>query len=367
MQKRLLELEGDHMAGSGFGTIFRITTWGESHGPALGVTIDGCPAGLPLAEEDLRPFMERRRPNAGPLSTKRSEADQAEILSGVFEGKTTGTPISILIRNTDQRSRDYSDIADVIRPGHADYTYDCKYGFRDYRGGGRSSGRETAARVAAGAVASKLLASCGITFDTYLSAVGGIPVPDEYREDPVSCPEIAALLNEMRENGDSIGSEVCCRITGVPSGLGDPVFEKLDAKLAAAVFSIGAVKALEIGSGIDSSRMRGSQFNDAFVLSEEGNITKETNHAGGILGGISDGSDILLHVFFKPTPSISASQKTVKGAAENTQISIRGRHDPLIGARAAVVVETMSALVLADALLINMTSRVDSVIRFYKS
>ncbi len=355
------------MAGSGFGTIFRITTWGESHGPALGVTIDGCPAGIPLTEEDLQPYMERRRPNAGPLSTKRNEADRAEILSGVFEGKTTGTPISILIRNTDQHSRDYSDIADVIRPGHADYTFDAKYGFRDYRGGGRSSGRETAARVAAGAVASKLLELCGIRFDTFLSAVGGIPVPDEYRADPVSCPEIAALMSEARENGDSVGSEVCCRISGVPAGLGDPVFEKLDAKLAQAVFSIGAVKALEIGSGIAASKMRGSEFNDAFVLSEEGTVQKMTNHAGGILGGISDGSDILLHVFFKPTPSISAPQQTVKGASENIELSIHGRHDPLIGARAAVVVEAMSALVLADALLVNMTSRVDSVIRFYKT
>ena len=371
--------KGTDMSGSSFGTRFCLTTFGESHGEALGCVVDGCPAGLELSVPDIQPYLERRRPGKNAASTTRQEADIPELLSGVFEGKTTGAPIAMLIRNTSQRSADYDALREVYRPGHADFTFQEKYGIRDHRGGGRSSGRETAARVMGGAVAAKLLREFGISIEAWTGAIGDIRIDRERMELPLrltlptGMPDQAAdeqamaLIRKCREKGDSVGGVAECRISGVPAGLGDPVFEKLDAKLAQAVFSIGAVKALEIGSGIAASKMRGSEFNDAFVLSEEGTVQKMTNHAGGILGGISDGSDILLHVFFKPTPSISAPQQTVKGASENIELSIHGRHDPLIGARAAVVVEAMSALVLADALLVNMTSRVDSVIRFYKT
>lgn len=342
------------MAGSGFGTIFRITTWGESHGKALGVVIDGCPAGLPLSEEDFTDYMERRRPNAGPMSTKRNEPDQVEILSGTFEGKTTGTPISLIVWNKDQHSSDYSNIKDKYRPGHADYGFDAKYGFRDYRGGGRSSGRETVGRVAAGAVASKLLKQLGITFSTRVTAIGGIPFE-----------EAGEYLKKCREKGDSCGSEVVCTVHGVPAGLGDPVFDKLDADLAKAIFSIGAVKALDIGDGAKVSHLQGSEDNDGFHM-ENGAVTTSSNHAGGILGGISDGADIILHVYFKPTPSISMEQQTVTNSGEDTSIIIHGRHDPVIGPRAAVVVESMTALVLVDALLKNMSSRMSYLEKFYK-
>lgn len=342
------------MAGSTFGTIFRITTWGESHGKALGVTIDGCPAGLQLTEEDFRTFMARRRPNGGRFSTKRKEADEVEILSGVFEGKTTGTPLTLMIRNTDQHSTDYSDIAELYRPGHADFGYDTKYGFRDYRGGGRSSGRETAGRVAAGTVAEKLLALAGITFETKVTKIEGRPFEGS-----------GEYLDAVREKGDSVGSEVVCTVRGVPAGIGDPVFEKLDANLAKAVFSIGAVKALDIGDGRAASLARGSQNNDAFYM-EDGRVRTKTNHAGGILGGISDGSDIVLTVFFKPTPSISLTQQTVNRKGEDVPVTIHGRHDPVIGPRAAAVVESMAALVIADAMLLNMTAKADSFKNFYK-
>ncbi len=342
------------MAGSTFGTIFRITTWGESHGKGIGVVVDGCPAGIPLTEADIQPYNDRRRPNAGKMSTKRKEPDTVEILSGTFEGKTTGTPISILIRNTDQHSGDYSNIMDIYRPGHADFGFDKKYGFRDYRGGGRSSGRETAGRVAGGAVAMQLLKQIGITFQTEV-LIGGIPA-DEALE----------LLDACRAKGDSIGSTVKCTVSGVPAGLGDPVFEKLDANLAKAIFSIGAVKAFEIGDGCAVSSARGSENNDAFTPGEHGPKTV-TNHAGGVLGGFSSGSDLILTAHFKPTPSISQPQQTVnrKGSAE--EIVIKGRHDPVIGPRAAVVVECMAALVIADALLLNMTANMDGIRKFYLS
>ena len=344
------------MAGSTFGTLFRITTWGESHGPALGVVVDGCPAGIPLSEGDIDIYMERRRPNGGNMSTARNEADKIEILSGVFEGKTTGTPISMILRNTDQRSHDYSNIKDAYRPGHADYGYDSKYGFRDYRGGGRSSARETAARVAGGAVAMKLLAILGINVTAELSAVGTIPASDMEK-----CEE---LVSRVRSEQDSIGSTVTCKITGMPAGIGQPVFDKLDADLAKAMFSIGAVKGLDIGAGHRASVMRGSENNDPFRI-REGSVTTKTNHAGGILGGLSTGSDIDLTVYFKPTPSISRSQQTVNSDHEEIDLEIRGRHDPVIGSRAAVVVECMTAIVLADALLVNMASRADKILEFY--
>ena len=344
------------MAGSTFGTLFRITTWGESHGPALGVVVDGCPAGIPLSEEDIDIYMERRRPNGGSMSTARNEADKIEILSGVFEGKTTGTPISMILRNTDQRSHDYRNIKDAYRPGHADYGYDSKYGFRDYRGGGRSSARETAARVAGGAVAMKLLSMLGINVTAELSAVGTIPASDMEK-----CEE---LVSRVRSEQDSIGSTVTCKITGMPAGIGQPVFDKLDADLAKAMFSIGAVKGLDIGAGHRAAVMRGSENNDPFRI-REGSVTTKTNHAGGILGGLSTGSDIDLTVYFKPTPSISRSQQTVNSDHEEIDLEIRGRHDPVIGRRAAVVVECMTAIVLADALLVNMASRADKILEFY--
>ena len=344
------------MAGSTFGTIFRITTWGESHGPAIGAVIDGCPAGISLTEDDFPRLMDRRRPNGGSLSTKRVEADRVEILSGTFEGKTTGTPISLFIRNTDQRSKDYGNIAALWRPGHADYGFDVKYGFRDYRGGGRSSGRETAARVAAGVIAEKMLFELGISFETAVTAIGGVPFSSSKE-----------IIDTCRAEGDSLGSEVKCIIHGVPAGIGDPVFNKLDALLAQAIFSIGAVKAMDIGDGRSASLSSGSENNDPFRIDKNGKVITSSNHAGGILGGISDGSDIILRVYFKPTPSIAKEQLTVNRLHEETSLSISGRHDPVIGPRAAVVVEAMAALTLADSLLINMTAKMDSVSLFYKN
>ncbi|MBQ6386094.1 MAG: chorismate synthase [Lachnospiraceae bacterium] len=344
------------MAGSVFGTIFKISTWGESHGPALGVVIDGCPAGFPLSEADIQPYMDRRRPGMGKLSTARSEADRIEILSGVFEGRTTGTPISIMLRNTDQRSRDYGNLADTYRPGHADFGYDAKYGIRDYRGGGRSSGRETAGRVAGGAVACLILKRLGISFSTRVTEIGGVRIRDGETAETDSV--IAALLEDARSRGDSLGSAVECRISGVPAGLGDPVFEKLDANLAKAVFSIGAVKAVEIGDGKEAAAARGSANNDPFRV-RDGRIRTESNHAGGILGGISTGEEIVLRAAFKPTPSISLPQRTANRFLEETELVIKGRHDPVIGPRAAVVVETMCGLVILDALLLQRSARFD--------
>ena len=345
------------MAGSGFGTVFRITTWGESHGKALGVVVDGCPAGIPLSEEDITPYMNRRRPNGGVMSTQRNEEDKVEILSGVFDGKTTGTPISMLIRNKDERSRDYGNIAESYRPGHADYGFDAKYGFRDYRGGGRSSGRETAGRVAAGAIAQKLLRMLGIECHAALDREGDVPAGESEAAEE--------LVRQCREEQDSIGSVVRCTVSGMPAGVGDPVFEKLDANLAKAMFSIGAVKGLDIGDGHRAASARGSENNDAFYI-KEGKVAARTNHAGGILGGLSDGADIEMTVYFKPTPSIARPQKSVNKAGEEIDLVIRGRHDPVIGARAAVVVECMAAIVLADALLLNMTSRAEEVAEFYR-
>ncbi len=365
------------MAGSTFGTIFKITTWGESHGEALGVVIDGCPAGLYLCEEDIQKFLDRRKPGQSHFSTPRKENDTVHILSGIFEGKTTGTPISLVVYNENQRSKDYSDIAAYYRPGHADYTFDCKYGFRDYRGGGRSSGRETIGRVAAGAIAVKILNQLGITFTTYTKSIGPI-VCDEKRFDPLqinrnslcmpdeeAAANASAYLEACMADCDSAGSVVECVISGLPVGIGDPVFEKLDANLAKAIFSIGAVKGFEIGDGLEAAKATGKTNNDAFCIGGHGKIEKVTNHAGGILGGISDGSDILLRASFKPTPSISALQKTVNKSGEEIDISIHGRHDPVIAPRAVVVVEAMAALTIADALLVNMSAKMDSVKEFY--
>ncbi len=364
------------MAGSSFGTIFRITTWGESHGKALGVIVDGCPAGLKLNEDDIQRYLDRRKPGQTKISTPRKEDDQVEILSGTFEGKTTGTPISLLVRNTSQHSSDYSAIANCYRPGHADYTFDAKYGFRDYRGGGRSSGRETIGRVAAGAIAAKLLNELGIHLTAYTKSIGPVSIDMEHfdkkaiGETPTCMPDYEAsiraeqFLADCMRSYDSAGGVIECVAAGVPAGLGDPVFEKLDAVLAKAIMSIGAVKAIEIGDGIQVSASHGSANNDPFRM-EAGKITKKTNHAGGILGGISDGSKIILRAHIKPTPSIFSPQETVNKDGENIEISIKGRHDPVIVPRAVVVVEAMTALTLADALLLNAGARLDRLKKIY--
>ncbi|ADL06407.1 chorismate synthase [Lacrimispora saccharolytica] len=367
------------MAGSTLGTIWKVTTWGESHGKAIGVVVDGCPAGLKLEEADIQVYLDRRKPGQSKFTTKRQEADQVEILSGVFEGMTTGTPISMVVWNTDQRSHDYGNIMEVYRPGHADFTFDEKYGIRDYRGGGRSSGRETIGRVAAGAVAACFLKSLGITVTAYTRSVGPYEAKQEHfnikerEKNRLFMPdqETAALaeeyLEEMMEKLDSVGGVVECIIDGVPAGIGDPVFDKYDAALAKAVLSIGAVKGFEIGDGFMAARALGSQNNDGFCKGIHKSVEKTANHAGGILGGISDGSQVVLRAAFKPTPSVAQPQKTVTRRGEETEIRIKGRHDPIVVPRAVVVVEAMAALTTADLLLANMASRMDKILEFYGS
>ena len=365
----------NHMSQSSFGNKFKVTTWGESHGKALGAVIDGCPAGLPLCEEDIQKFLDRRKPGQSRYTTARKEGDLVEILSGVFEGKTTGTPISLMVRNTDQRSRDYGNIAYSYRPGHADYTFDQKYGFRDYRGGGRSSGRETIGRVAAGAIASKILGELGISICTYTKSIGPVEIAsfnkEEINQNAFYMPDAQAAvkageyLEECMKNQDSAGGVIECRITGTPAGLGEPVFDKLSALLAHALMSIGAVKAVEIGDGIAVTSSNGSTDNDGFTV-KDGEIIKTSNHAGGIMGGISDGSEIILRAHIKPTPSISQPQQTVTKDKEPLSLEIHGRHDPVIVPRAVVVVESMAAITLADALFVNMSSQMDKVRDFYR-
>ena len=367
------------MAGSSFGTIFRITTWGESHGKGLGVVVDGCPAGLPLDENDIQKFLNRRKPGQSKFTTPRKEDDAVEILSGVFEGKTTGTPISLVVYNQNQKSKDYNDIASYYRPGHADYTFDQKYGFRDYRGGGRSSGRETIGRVAAGAIAVKILNQLGITFLTYTRSIGPICIAaqnfdaTQINENPLYMPDADAAenaenyLNACIAEQNSSGGVVECIIQGVPAGIGDPVFEKLNANLAKAIMSIGAVKGFEIGDGFDVAKATGKNNNDAFRIGADGKTVKTTNHAGGILGGMSDGSDIILRAAIKPTPSIAATQQTVNKNGEEIDVSIKGRHDPIIVPRAVVVVESMAAITLVDALFTNMSAKMNNLEQFYKN
>ena len=365
------------MAGSTFGTIFRITTWGESHGKALGVVVDGCPAGLSLCEADIQSYLDRRKPGQSSITTQRKEADEVEILSGVFEGKTTGTPISLMVRNTSQISRDYGNIAACYRPGHADYTFDEKYGFRDYRGGGRSSGRETIGRVAAGAIAAKILKQLGIEVYAYTRSIGPYTI-DYNRFDkeaiyspPTAMPDYETsqkafdYLQKSREACDSVGGCMECIVKGIPAGIGDPVFEKLDANLAKAMMSIGAVKAVEIGDGTEVSSKKGSENNDAFLM-KDNHVIKATNHAGGILGGISDGSDIVIRAHVKPTPSIFQTQQTVTQSGEEIELQIKGRHDPIIVPRAVVVMECMTALTILDAMMVNMSAKMDSLEHFYR-
>jgi chorismate synthase len=366
------------MAGSTFGNLYRVTTWGESHGKALGAVIDGCPAGVPLEEADIQALLDRRKPGQSKASTARKEADQCEILSGVFEGKTTGTPISVIVWNADQHSRDYSDLAEVYRPGHADYPYQVKYGIRDYRGGGRSSGRETIGRVIGGAVAEKILSALGIHFLTYAKAIGPVTAENVdpayisqnpfYLPDPKAAEEAEKVLDQARKDQDSLGGIIECRVLGLPVGIGEPVFDKLDAELAKAMLSIGAVKGFEIGDGFQAARARGSENNDGFALSADKKgkpvIVKTSNHSGGTLGGMSDGDDLLFRVAVKPTPSISQAQKTVRQTAEKTEeteICIHGRHDPIIVPRAVVVVESMAAMTILDLYLRNCVDRMDEL------
>lgn len=365
------------MAGSITGKNFQIATFGESHGPALGVIIDGCPAGISLSIADIQHDLDKRKPGTSAFTTERKEGDKVEILSGVLDDMTTGTPISLLIRNKDQRSTDYSHLENIYRPGHADFTYDHKYGFRDIRGGGRSSGRETAARVAAGAVAKKILDELDISVLAYTKSIG--PVEIDYDQfdplfigkNPLSMPnpeaadKAAKLILDAKENEDSVGGVVECVVTGMPAGAGDPVFEKLDAMLAKAVMSIGATKGFEIGSGFNAATMNGSTHNDSWHYGEDEKLGKTTNHAGGTLGGISDGSEIVIRTAFKPTPSISQSQATITKDATNTEIAIHGRHDPIIVPRAVIVVEAMVAITLVDYVFSRILSRIDMIKRAY--
>ena len=341
------------MPGSSFGDVFRISTFGESHGRAIGVIIDGVTPGIRLSEEDIQVQLDRRKPGQSDITTPRRESDKAHIVSGLFQSRTTGTALCIILYNEDARSGDYEAIKDLFRPGHADYTYLQKYGLRDHRGSGRASGRETAARVAAGAVAGKLLAQRGVNILAYTLAVGGITCarfePDTIESnsfracDPDMVPDMLALIDRVRDEGDSVGGIVECRIQGVPAGLGEPVFHKLDADIAGAMLSLGAVKGIEFGAGFRAAAMKGSEHNDQ--MSAEGFLS---NHAGGILGGISTGQDILFRIAVKPTSSIARPQQTVDLAGQEREIRTEGRHDPCICPRIVPVVEAMAALVLED-------------------
>ena len=363
------------MSGSTLGNIFKITTFGESHGKALGVIIDGCPAGLSLNEADIQPFMDRRKPGQSKFTTKRAEGDEIEILSGVMDGITTGTPIAMMVRNNDQHSKDYGDIATTFRPGHADFTFYEKYGVRDYRGGGRSSGRETLARVAAGAVCSKILAELGVEVKAYTKAIGPFEIEsfdeDEINNNALYMPDAKTaklasdFLEECIKNQDSAGGIIECVVSGLTPGIGDPVFDKLDANLAKAMLSIGAVKGFEIGDGFDAARSTGSVNNDEFWTLVKPVVLKKTNHSGGTLGGMSDGSDVVFRCAIKPTPSISRVQHTVNEAGENVEIEIKGRHDPVIVPRAVVVVEAMAAITVCDLMLSHMSDRMEYLKKFY--
>ena len=351
------------MSYNSFGHLFRFTTWGESHGPGLGVVIDGCPPEILLSESDIQPWMDKRRPGQSRHTTQRREPDAVRIMSGVYEGKTTGTPIHLMIENVDQRSKDYSEIAAKYRPGHADYTYDAKYGFRDPRGGGRSSARETAARVAAGAVARKVLGD-GVTIRAYLTELGGIAIDRNrfddaaidansfFCPDPVTAREWEAAVDAARKDGNSLGAVAECVATGVPAGWGAPIYAKLDGDLAAAMMSINATKGVEIGNGFEAARITGRDNADEMMPGDTGPRFL-SNNAGGILGGISNGDAVVCRTAFKPTSSILTPLKTVTRDGEETEISTKGRHDPCVGIRGVPVVEAMMALVLADQMLLH--------------
>jgi len=353
------------VSGSSSGQIFRVTTAGESHGPALLAIVEGCPAGVELSEADIQPDLDRRKPGQSKFTTQRREADQVEILSGVFEGVTTGCPIGLLIRNTDQRSKDYSEIKDKFRPGHADFTYYEKYGRRDYRGGGRSSARETAMRVAAGAIAKKILAHTGITVAGWVDQIGDIQIDmdrfdrDEVNRNPFFCPDaqaaaaMADFMEKLRKAHDSIGAGVTVEAYGMIPGLGEPVFDRLDADIAKALMNIPAVKAVEIGDGFSAATSRGSEFGDAIRCDGF-----QSNHAGGILGGISNGDTIRARMLLKPTSSILKPRPTIDIHGNETEIITKGRHDPCVGIRAVPIAEAMLAITLADHLLRHRASRI---------
>lgn len=360
---------------------------GESHGKGIGVVVDGCPAGLMLDEEKIQCYLNRRKPGQTKYSTPRKEDDTVEILSGVFEGRTTGTPISMTVYNKSQRSKDYSEIAGYYRPGHADYTFDMKYGFRDYRGGGRSSGRETIGRVAAGAIAEEVLKELGIEVCAYSKSICGITIDESYAgdvlykgleslrdnmmksplymPDPVASQRAEELLSQRMKEKDSAGGIIECIVSGMPAGIGEPVFEKLDANIAKAVMSIGAIKGVEIGNGFEVARSSGFSNNDSFYVSNNASILKETNSAGGILGGISDGSNIVVRAAVKPTPSIAKLQHTASRDGHDIDVEIKGRHDPVIVPRAVVVVEAMTAVAVLDLLMVSMFSRLDLMKKFF--
>lgn len=353
-----------------YGTLFKISSFGESHGPSIGVIIDGCPAGLPIDEGFIQSELDRRKPGQSKITTQRKEDDKFRILSGVFEGKSTGTPIAIVIENQDQRSKDYGHIAESFRPSHADFTYESKYGNRDYRGGGRSSARETAARVAAGAVAKMLLKHHGVTIHGFVSQVGEIKAPDystldllRAEDNIVRCPHhetaerMIALIDQIRLDRDTIGGMVTCVIKNCPVGLGEPVFDKLHAELGKAMLSINAVKGFEYGSGFDGITLRGSQHNDEFY-NEEGRIRTKTNFSGGVQGGISNGEEIYFNVAFKPVATIMQDQTSVDKNGNEITVSGKGRHDPCVVPRAVPIVEAMAALVIADLLLRAKISKI---------
>jgi chorismate synthase len=357
---------------STYGKIFKIATFGESHGAGIGVIIEGCPAGVTFDADFIQSELTRRKPGQSKITTQRREADEFEVLSGVFEGKTTGTPIAIVIRNEDQRSKDYSHISAQFRPSHADYTYQTKYGVRDHRGGGRSSARETAARVAAGALAKLLLQHVGVTIQAYVSQVGKLKLGKSYAEldlsqtetNAVRCPDsdmaerMFEYIDETRKKGDSIGGVVDCLIQGAPVGWGEPVFDKLHAELGKAMLSINAVKGFEYGSGFAGVEMYGSEHNDAFYKAEDGSVHTTTNHSGGIQGGISNGEDIYFRVAFKPVATIMQDQDSLDVSGNKVVVQGKGRHDPCVVPRAVPIVEAMAALVLADFYLRNRATQV---------
>lgn len=354
------------MSGNSFGKLFTVTSFGESHGPALGCIIDGCPPGIEISEADLQRDLDRRKPGTSRHTTQRREADEVQILSGVFEGKTTGTSIGLLIQNTDQRSKDYSNIEETFRPAHADYVYTHKYGFRDYRGGGRSSARETAMRVAAGGIAKKYLASKGVEIRGYLSQLGPIAIDannfdwDQIEQNPFFSPDLAAAekmevyMDELRKEGNSVGAKISVVASGVPVGLGEPIFDRLDAELAHALMSINAVKGIEIGDGFAAVEQKGTEHRDE--MTPEGFLS---NHAGGILGGISTGQDIVAHIALKPTSSLRLPGRSINIKGEAIEVVTKGRHDPCVGIRATPIAEAMMAIVLMDHFLRHRAQNAD--------
>ena len=368
------------MSGSVYGKNFVISTWGESHGEALGACVDGCPSGVEISREYIQGFLNRRKPGQSEFTTARAEGDEVRILSGIFRGITTGTPIAMIIENKDQHSKDYSELEQVYRPGHADYSFSEKFKIRDHRGGGRSSGRETAGRVAAGAIASKVLSELGISVRAYSKRIGPIEIDekkfdfDEIGRNPFCMPDKEAAIRaadhvrDLKSQGQSTGGIIECQVEGIKPGIGEPVFDKLDAALAKAVFSIGAVKGFEIGAGFAVAGMKGIDNNDQFAGGKgEKEIVKLTNNSGGTLGGMSDGDKLIFRAAIKPTPSVSAGQKTVNTSGEEIDFVVKGRHDPVIVPRAVVVVESMAAITILDLIMQDMSSQISYLKKYYDS